>query len=230
VTRWNRRLLFGAIALLVPALAGCEAGLQRAHAEFHPASNGVSVVDGINIDNAFVLGPALNSTLPAGGQAGVFVAGGAEQRPARVGHRAGRRELGADHRRADHLNPDNLVDLSGPAPQIVLTGLTNSLSGGETIQLVLTLRHRGRGHADVPVEPRAYDLRDLLTAAGGRRTPSSVAGGQAQEEGQRGRVELRPAPRRQPVGHAVGWAGRGNQAPFGQKDFLERKRGFTSGY
>ena len=48
MTRWNRRLLFGALAVLVPALAGCEAGLNAPTLEFHPASFGVStIVDGI---------------------------------------------------------------------------------------------------------------------------------------------------------------------------------------
>src|SRR6202034_436535 len=74
VTRWNRRLLFGAIALLVPALAGCEAGLNAPTLEFHQATAASSVIDsGINIDNAFVLGPGPTSTLPVGGSAGVFV-------------------------------------------------------------------------------------------------------------------------------------------------------------
>ena len=74
MTRWTRRLLVGAIAILVPALAGCEAGLNAPTLEFHPASFGVStIVDGITVDNAFVLGPALGDTLPAGGQAGVFL-------------------------------------------------------------------------------------------------------------------------------------------------------------
>jgi len=63
VTRWNRRLLFGAVAVLIPVLAGCEAGLNAPTLNYHPASNGISVVkDGITIDNAFVLGPALGSS------------------------------------------------------------------------------------------------------------------------------------------------------------------------
>ncbi len=64
MTRWNRRLLIGALAILVPALAGCEAGLNAPTLEYHPASFGVStMVDGINIDNVFVLGPEPGSTL-----------------------------------------------------------------------------------------------------------------------------------------------------------------------
>ena len=69
-----RRALIGAVALLVPALAGCEAGLNAPTLEFHPASNGAhAVVDDIRINNAFVLGPPSGSTLPAGASAGFFV-------------------------------------------------------------------------------------------------------------------------------------------------------------
>ena len=74
MTRWTRRLLVGAIAILVPALAGCEAGTIAPTLQYHPASEGFSTVsDSIRIDNVFVLGPAPNQTLPAGGQAGVFL-------------------------------------------------------------------------------------------------------------------------------------------------------------
>jgi hypothetical protein len=45
VTRWNRRLLFGAIAVLIPVLAGCEAGQDAPTLAYHPASNGVSVTE-----------------------------------------------------------------------------------------------------------------------------------------------------------------------------------------
>ena len=58
MTRWNRRLLFGAIAVLVSALAGCEAGLNAPTLTFHPANFGVDTTqNGITFDNVFVLGP-----------------------------------------------------------------------------------------------------------------------------------------------------------------------------
>ena len=38
MTRWNRRLLFGALAVLVPVLAGCEAGFNAPTLTFHPAN------------------------------------------------------------------------------------------------------------------------------------------------------------------------------------------------
>jgi len=158
VTRWNRRLLFGAIAVLVPALAGCEAGLNAPTLEFHAATNGVSVIEnGINIDNAFVLGPGLNSTLPVGGRAGVFVAllaqnGDTLESVSAPGTASSAEITGGPV----DLAAQTLVDLDGPAPQIVLSGLTRPLTGGETIELVLTFATVGAVTLDVPVEPQAY--------------------------------------------------------------------------
>ena len=157
MTRWNRRLLFGAIAVLVPALAGCEAGLNAPTLEFHAATNGVSVIEnGINIDNAFVLGPGLNSTLPVGGRAGVFVAllaqnGDTLESVSAPGTASSAQITGGPV----DLAPQALVNLDGPAPQIVLSGLTRPLTGGETIKLVLTFATEGAVTLDVPVEPQA---------------------------------------------------------------------------
>ena len=64
--RWNRCLLLGAMAVLVSALAGCEAGFNAPTLEFHPASSGVSTEhNGISIDNLFVLGSPVGAELPA---------------------------------------------------------------------------------------------------------------------------------------------------------------------
>jgi copper(I)-binding protein len=159
VTRWNRRLLVGAVALLVPVLAGCEAGLNAPTLEFHPASYGVSVVDnGITVDNAFVLGPALNATLPAGGRAGVFLALQAQHGDRLVSVSAPGTAASAQIASGSvNLAPQSLVDLNGPDPRIVLTGLTGPLTGGQTIQVVLTFAERGTITLNLPVMPRAYE-------------------------------------------------------------------------
>ena len=158
MTRWNRRLLFGAIALLVPALAGCEAGLNAPTLEFHQASNGVSVIEnGINIDNAFVLGPQPNSTLPVGGRAGMFVALQAENGDRLVSVSAPGTASSVEITGAPvDLPSQSLVDLQGPTPQIVLSGLTRPLTGGETIQLDFVFATAGVITLQVPVEPQAY--------------------------------------------------------------------------
>jgi len=159
VTRWNRRLWAGAIVLLIPALAGCEAGLDAPTLEFHPAAYGVSVVNGdISIDNAFVLGPGLNGTLPAGGRAGVFLSledtnGDRLLSVTAPGAASSVKITGGSL----NLAAQSLVDLSGPAPKIVLTGLTSPLVGGETVKLVLTFATQGALTLSVPVMPRAYE-------------------------------------------------------------------------
>jgi copper(I)-binding protein len=160
VTRWNRRLLIGALAILVPALAGCEAGFNAPTLEFHPASFGVStMVDGINIDNVFVLGPTLGSTLPAGGQASLFMAlqsSNADQLTSISAPGAANSVLLGNGPIA--LSPNTLVDLSGPEPLLALDGLTNPLSGGETVQLVLHFATAGSVTLMVPVEPAAFEF------------------------------------------------------------------------
>ena len=159
MTRWTRRLLIGAIAILVPALAGCEAGYDAPTLEYHPASNGVSTtINGIELDNVFVLGPALNQTLPAGGQAGVFLAMSSQTRDLLVSASAPGAANSVQLLNGPvTLRPGELVNLSGPAPLIVLNGLTNPLSGGETISLVLTFANAGVVPLEVPVEPAAYE-------------------------------------------------------------------------
>jgi copper(I)-binding protein len=160
VTRWNRRLLIGALVMLVPALAGCEAGYNAPTLQFHPASFGVSTtVDGINIDNVFVLGPAPGSTLQAGGQAALFMSlespNGDRLTSITAPGAASSVQLGNG---AITLNPNTLVDLSGPSPLLTLNGLTSPLSGGETVKLVLSFATAGTVNLTVPVEPAAYEF------------------------------------------------------------------------
>jgi copper(I)-binding protein len=164
VTRWNRRLLIGALAILVPVLAGCEAGYNAPTLEFHEASFGVStMVDGLNIDNVFVLGPAPGSILPAGGQAGLFMAlqssNGDQLTSITAPGAASSVQLGNG---PITLSPNTLVDLSGPSPLLTLDGLTNPLSGGETVQLVLNFANAGQVKLMVPVEPASFEFATYL--------------------------------------------------------------------
>ena len=179
MTRWNRRLLFGAIALLVPALAGCEAGLNAPTLAFHPASNGVSVVkDGITIDNVFVLGSALGSALPDGGRAGVFLALLAPNGDRLVSVTApGTAKSVKLAGGSVDLPQQQLVNLAGPTPKVVLTGLTTPLTGGQTVQLVFTFAEAGSVTLSVPVEPRAYDYTTYSPPA----KPAATATGKAKK-------------------------------------------------
>ena len=160
MTRWTRRLLIGAIAILVPALAGCEAGFNAPTLQFHPASNGANkVVDGITLDNVFVLGPAPGQTLPAGGQAGLFLALQAQNSDQLTSITAS--GVASSVQLSDgpiSLTPGTLVDLQGPHPVVVLNGLTNPLSGGQTVNLTFNFANAAPVTIGVPVEPAAYDF------------------------------------------------------------------------
>ena len=159
MTRWTRRLLIGAIAILVPALAGCEAGYDAPTLQYHSASSGTSTtINGIELDNVFVLGPALNQTLPAGGQAGVFLALSAQDHDQLVSASAPGTASSVQLLSGPiTLSPGALVNLSGPAPLVVLNGLTSPLSGGESVRLVLIFANAGAVTLQVPVLPAAYD-------------------------------------------------------------------------
>ena len=157
--RWNRRLLLGAIAVLVPALAGCEAGQNAPTLQFHPASSGASIIqNGITLDNVFVLGAPVGSALPPGGRAGVFLAIESQNgdRLVSVSAPGTASEVKLAGGPID-LPAQTLVDLGGPVPTMVLTGLANPLSGGQTVQLTLTFAEAGVITLGVPVEPHAYD-------------------------------------------------------------------------
>ena len=49
------------------------------------------------------------------------------------------------------------VNLTGPVPQVVLTGLANPLQGGELVTLNLTFAKAGTIAMTVPVQPKAYE-------------------------------------------------------------------------
>jgi copper(I)-binding protein len=179
VTRWNRRLLLGAIALLVPMLAGCEAGLDAPTLAFHPANNGANIVhNGITITNAFVLGPAPGGELLPGHQAGAFFSIQAENGDRLISVSApdaasSVRLIGG----SVNLPARTLVDLSGPRPRAVLTGLVNPLTGGQTVQLVFTFAVAGAIPLSVPVQPAAYQYATysppVLSAAAPRARASA---------------------------------------------------------
>jgi copper(I)-binding protein len=172
-----RRVMIGAIALLVPALAGCEAGFNAPTLQFHPASNGAhDVVNGISINNVFVLGPATGATLPVGSSAGLFLAlynGGGSGDTLTGASAPGTATSVKLEQGPVGLSPNTSVLLTGPRPELVLTGLTTPLSGGTTITVKLDFANAGTVTLQVPVEPHAFYF-DMLSPAPSP-SPSSTA-------------------------------------------------------
>lgn len=154
------RLMIGVLALLIPATAGCEAGLNAPTLEFHPASSGAqTMVNGLKITNVFVLGAPRGATLPAGSSAGVFLSlynsGSTDDSLMSVAAPGWAKSVTlAGGTVALPVNAP--VNLTGPQPEVVLSGLSKPLNGGEDIPLTLTFQHAGSVHLDVPVQAQAF--------------------------------------------------------------------------
>jgi len=153
-------VLIGAAALLIPVMAGCEAGLNAPTLEFHPAAAGAyTQVNGISVSNMFVLGAPSGSSLPTGSSASVFLSvfngGSGDDTLVSVsapGSAASVRVTGG----AVSIPVSSEVNLTGPQPSVVLTGLTKPLSGGQAIPLTLNFEHAGSVTLQVPVEPQSF--------------------------------------------------------------------------
>ena len=178
MTRWNRRLLIGAVALLLPALAGCEAGLNAPTLEFHDASNGTTIAqNNIRIDDAFVLASAPAGV--AGGQAGTFLSIQAVNGDRLVSVSAPAASSVKLTNGPVDLPANTLVDLSGPVPQVVLTGLASPLTGGETIQMSFSFAAAGTITVPVPVEAHTDYYATFSpppSASGKRKGPAAPSG------------------------------------------------------
>lgn len=175
-----RRLFVTAIAALIPALAGCEAGANAPTQEFHPPTNGAAtVVHGIDIRNVFVLGASANSSLAAGQSAGLFFALYNNGSPDRL------LSISAPGTAASVQLPGGTVSLahgkeillSGPQPKVILTGLTRGLPGGSFISVVMHFQNAGRVPLSVPVLPRAqyYSTFSPAPSPAPKATPTGTA-------------------------------------------------------
>ena len=154
-----RALAVAAAAALVPAIAGCEAGFGAPTQQWHQSSAGASaVVNGeIRINNVFVLGEPPAFSLPRGGSAGLFLAINNEGAPDRLVGVTAPGTAAAVQLPAGgvRLPTEQSVLLSGPAPRVVLRGLTRTVGGGQHILVVLHFLRAGNVALAVPVMPRA---------------------------------------------------------------------------
>jgi copper(I)-binding protein len=167
--------LAGAVVALAPALAGCEAGLNAPTLDFHPAAFGAyaSSADGITISNAFVLGAGVNQSLPKGGQAGMFLSLSSAsndklEKVTAKGAASVKLKGGAIN-----IAANTPVNLTGPAPRLVLTDLSAAVTGGTTISVTLDFATAGDITINVPVEPHAYDYATYAQPAA--PTPTTTA-------------------------------------------------------
>ena len=149
----------GALALLMPAIAGCEAGNGAPTLQFHAASAGAqTIVNGIRITNVFVLGAPSGATLPAGSSASMFMAlfnDGANPDTLVSATAAGASDVALDGGTVP-LPSETPVNLTGPTPSAVLTNLSKPLASGGFIKVTLQFKNAGPVTLQVPVEPQSY--------------------------------------------------------------------------
>lgn len=174
-----RRLAVAAAAAgLVAGATGCEAGNNAPTLEFHPQSEGIdTVVHGIEIRDAFVLGAQLGSSLRPGQSAGLFLAlfnNGRGDTLTSV-TAPGTATSAVLPTGGIVLRDFQPVYLTGPVPKIVLTGLTRSLAGGDVVKITLNFLNTGSVALTVPVLPRAYDYATFSPAPAPSPTPTASA-------------------------------------------------------
>ena len=172
MTRWKHRMLFGALAVLAPALAGCEAGYNAPTLEYHQAAFGAyASKNGVSISNAFVLGPSPSGPEVAGGRAGVFLAITSQDGDKLVSASAPGTATSVQILGGPVSVPAvGSADLTGPVPRVVLNGLASPLQGGTLVKLNLTFAEAGTIAMTVPVQPKAYEYATFSPPA----TPSAA--------------------------------------------------------
>ena len=192
----GRRLLVLAIAALIPALAGCEAGNNAPTQEWHQPTDGTGTVHhDIAIRNVFVLGAPIGSTIEVGGSAGVFLAlinNGSPDKLVKISAPGTAKSVTLPGGSVS-LASQQAVLLTGPAPKVVLEGLIRPLTGGSTVRLVLTFQNASSVTMTVPVMPRAQYYSTFSPPS-----PTPSADADARRASTRARPR-RPAPARRPA-------------------------------
>ena len=188
-----RRLTIGALALAIPALAGCEAGFNAPTLQFHAASGGAyTTFNGISINDLFVLG-APSGSVPAGSSASMFLSlfnsGTSADKLVSVtapGAATNVQLTGG----GVNVPASSSVNLTGPSPSVVLSNLTKPLPSGGSIPVTLNFQHAGSVIIQVPVQPRAFEYSTFSPPP-----PSPSASPSTQP--------AKPAPPKSPLGKAT---------------------------
>jgi copper(I)-binding protein len=150
--------MIGGVALLAPVLAGCEAGNGAPELQFHPAANGAEgSTDALTISDAFILGGSNGQAIPAGGSASMFLSvynGGSTADKLLGVDTAGTAKSVQLTGGSIPVPAQNLTDLEGPQPKVVLRNLSKKLTAGSTVEVLLSFQNSGSVELSVPVEAR----------------------------------------------------------------------------
>ncbi|MFD1537467.1 copper chaperone PCu(A)C [Nonomuraea guangzhouensis] len=188
----RRWIVAAAVFLVAPVLAGCSAGFDaNTNKPYAPNEAGVLFdqaknygMHGIQIPQAFILGPDSGAQLAWRGSAPVYLnvlnTNGAPDTLTAVS--AGTMAT-AKVAAPIQLPSNQLVNTGKPSPQIMLEGLSKALRGGESIRLDLQFANAGVVSMDVPVVTRSREFKDYPPApnATAAPTPSPSASAETTE-------------------------------------------------
>jgi copper(I)-binding protein len=172
-----RRLLVLAIAALIAALAGCEAGTNAPTQEWHNPTDGSGIVhDNISIRDVFVLGAPLGSALPPGESAGLYFAlinNGSPDKLVSITAPGTAKSVSLPGGTVSLASQQEVL-LTGPTPKVILEDLTRPLSGGGSVTLVMNFQNAASVTLDVPVLPQAAYYSTYSTAPTPTPTPTAT--------------------------------------------------------
>ncbi|MEW1844134.1 copper chaperone PCu(A)C [Nonomuraea angiospora] len=188
----RRWIVVAAAFLAAPLLAGCGAGFDATtNKPYAPneaqalIENGAYGTRGIQIPQAFILGPDSGAQLAWRGSAPIYLnilntAGTPDTLEAVSAGTMGTVKVTAPIQLPSH----QLVNTGKPTPQIMLEAIPKSLRGGETIKLDLQFANAGIVSLNVPVVTRSREFKDYPPApnATAAPTPSPTPSASASEE------------------------------------------------
>jgi copper(I)-binding protein len=173
--------MIGGVALVVPVLAGCEAGDNSPVLEFHPAAAGAyGTADAVTISNAFILGGKGGQTLAKGSSASMFlgVYNGNGSADKLVGVDATGTAKSVELTGGSIAVPaQSSADLEGPKPKIVLRDLSQALASGQTVSVLLTFANAGSVELTVPIEARTQQYATFSPPAPTPKATTSASPG-----------------------------------------------------
>ncbi|SDI51375.1 copper chaperone PCu(A)C [Nonomuraea jiangxiensis] len=177
----RRWIVVAAAFLAAPVLAGCGAGFDATTNRPYKPNEAQVLIEqgkyghesGINIPQAFILGPDSGAQIAWRGSVPIYLnilntAPTADTLQAISAGGMGTVKLTAPIQ----LPSNQLVNTGKPTPQILLEGLPKSLRGGETIRLDLQFANAGSLSMDVPVVTRSREYKDYPPAPNATPAPT----------------------------------------------------------
>jgi copper(I)-binding protein len=161
-------------------LAGCEAGYHAPTQQWHQPTDGAGTErNGISVRNVFILGAAPAEQLPAGSDAGMFLAlsnnTNRTDKLTSIQVPSATSTVQLPNDSAVTLPPHTTVLLTGPEPQVLLRDLTRAVPGGTFFDTVLTFQNAGVVRLSVPVMPASVPFATFSPAPTPTPTPTVTA-------------------------------------------------------